>query len=135
MTYSDGAVFELATSYSLPTGYPINGMAARIELLGTDGVLLITEDHGDQILYTEHGHDNEYVGQRLNLAFLGSRTSGEWAGGRMFGRVADETRAWLDHLSVGTPCHLTTAAEARRTLEVTLAIDEAARRRDRVVLG
>ncbi|MGI9594605.1 MAG: hypothetical protein ACR2QK_00515, partial [Acidimicrobiales bacterium] len=68
----------------------------------------------------------DHVDQRLNLAYLGSRTSGEWAGGRMFGRVADETRAWLDHLTVGSPCHITTAAEARTTLAVTLAIDRSA---------
>lgn len=126
VTYDDGAVFDFATSYSLPAGYPINGMAVRIELLGTDGVLLVTEDHGDQVLYSQQGHDNAYVDQHLNLAYLGSRTSGEWAGGRMFGRVADETRAWLDHLVVGSPCHITTAAEARTTLAVTLAIDESA---------
>jgi len=126
ITYDDGAVFDLATSYSLPAGYPTNGLSTRFELFGTDGVLFITEDHGDQVMYTEAGFENAYVDQTLNLAYLGSRTSGEWAGGRMFGRVADETRAWLDHLSVGGPCHLTTADEARTTLSVTLAIDEAA---------
>jgi len=126
VTYDDGAIFNLATSYSLPAGYPTNGMSTRFELLGTNGVLFITEDHGDQVIYTDFGHENAYVDQTLNLAYLGSRTSGEWAGGTMFGRVADETRAWLDYLSVGGPCHLTTAAEARTTLSVTLAIDEAA---------
>jgi len=126
VTYDDGAVFDLATSYSLPAGYPTNGMSTRFELLGTNGVLFVTEDHGDQIMYTATGYQNAYVDQTLNLAYLGSRTSGEWAGGTMFGRVADETRAWLDHLCVGGPCHLTTAREARTTLSVTLAIDEAA---------
>jgi predicted dehydrogenase len=127
VTYEDGAVFDLGTSYSLPEGFPINGMAVRIELLGTDGVLQVTEDHGDQVLYSGTGHANEYVDQHLNLTYLGSRTSGEWAGGRMFGRVADETRAWLDHLTTGAPCHITPGHEARQTLAVTLAIDESAR--------
>jgi len=127
LTYEDGAVFELATSYSLPAGFPINGMAVRFELLGTDGVLLVSEEHSDQIMYSAAGHDNEYVDQNLKLTFLGSRTSGEWAAGTMFGRVADETRAWLDHVTRGGPCHITTAEEARTTLQVTLAIDEAAR--------
>lgn len=134
VTYSDGAVFDLGTTYSLPAGYPINGMMSRFELIGTDGVLIVAEDHGDQVLYSESGHENEYVDQRLNLAYLGSRTSGEWAGGTMFGRVADETRAWLDHLTVGGPCHITTAAEARTTLAVTLAIDEAAATRSVIKL-
>jgi predicted dehydrogenase len=127
VTYDDGAVFDLGTTYSLPAGYPINGMACRFEVLGTEGVLLIEEDHADQRLYTEAGYENAYAEQRTNLALLGSRTSGDWAGGTMFGRVGDETRAWLDHLTVGGPCHITTAAEARTTLSVTLAIDEAAR--------
>ncbi len=126
VTYDDGSVFDLGTSYSLPSGYPISGMAARFEVLGTDGVLLIDEDHGDQVLYSDAGYSNAYVDQQWNLAYLGSRTSGEWADGTMFGRVADETRAWLDHHSVGGPLHITTAAEARTTLAVTLAIDEAA---------
>ena len=129
LTFSDGAVFELATSYSLPAGYPINGMATRLELLGTEGVLMVTEDHGDQVMYSEQGHTNEYVDQHLQLTYLGSRTSGEWVGDTMFGRVADETRAWLDLLTVGGPCHIATAAQARQTLQITLAIDEAARTR------
>lgn len=127
VTYADGAVFEMATSYSLPAGYPINGMMARIELLGTEGALMVTEDHGDQVLYSETGHTNEYVDQHLQLTYLGSRTSGEWVGDLMFGRVADETRAWLDHLTVGGPCHITPATDARQTLQITLGIDESAR--------
>ena len=134
VTYEDGAVFDLSTSFSLPAGYPINGSMVRLEILGSDGALFVTEDHGDQIMYSGAGYDNAYVNQHLNLAFLGSRTSGDWAGGTMFGRVADETRSWLDHLSAGGPCHITTAAEARRTLEVTLAIDEAARTGRRIRL-
>jgi predicted dehydrogenase len=135
VTYQDDAVFDLGTSYSLPAAYPIHGSMVRLELLGTDGALFISDDHGDQILYSGAGLENAYVDQQLNLAFLGSRTSGEWAGGTMFGRVADETRAWLDYLTAGGPCHITTAAHARRTLEVTLAIDESARTGRRIQLG
>ena len=42
----------------------------------------------------------------------------------MFGRLANETRAWIDHLVTGAECHLTTLAEARTVLAVTLAIEE-----------
>lgn len=134
VTYEDDAVFDFSTSYSLPAGYPINGSMVRLELLGTDGALFVSEDHGDQILYSEAGYENAYVDQRLNLAYLGSRTSGEWTGGTMFGRVANETRSWLDYLTAGGQCHITTAAEARQTLQVTLAIDEAARTGSRIRL-
>jgi len=64
----------------------------------------------------------------VNLAFLGSNSPGDWALGDFWGPLASETRAWLDHLSTGRPCVLATGREARRTLEVTLAIEEAARR-------
>jgi predicted dehydrogenase len=127
VVFEDGVVADLAVSYALPERYPIAGLATRFEMLGTDGALLVTEDHGDQILSTGSGYRNAYVDQELDLAYLGSRTSGEWALGRMFGRVADETRAWLDHLVVGSPCHVTTGREARRVLAVTSAIEEAVR--------
>jgi myo-inositol 2-dehydrogenase/D-chiro-inositol 1-dehydrogenase len=126
MTYDDGAVFELGTTYSLPKGYPSQGLSVRIELLGSDGMLHIGEEHTDQVMYSGSGTPNAYVDQVNNLTFLGSRTSGEWVGDTMFGRVGDETRAWLDHLATGRECHLTTAEEARTTLQVTLAIDESA---------
>ena len=127
VTFADGSVFDLVVSYSLPPNFPIAGLATRFELLGDAGYLQVAEDHGDQILATEHGYDNAYVDQHLDLAYLGSRTSGEWAHDTMFGRVADETRAWLDHLSTGAPCHITTGREARAVLELTIAIQDAAR--------
>jgi predicted dehydrogenase len=128
LTYSDGAVFGFDVCYMLPTGFPTTGQSIRFEMIGTEGALLIDDDHRDQILYTEAGYRNAYAtDQELNLVFLGSRTSGEWADGRMFGRIADETRSWLDHLTVGTPCHLTTGPEALVTLTATSAIEEAAR--------
>lgn len=128
LTYSDGTVFGFDVCYMLPMGFPTTGQSIRFEMFGSEGVVLIDDDHRDQILYSEEGHQNAYVNaQRLNTVFLGSRTSGEWAQGRMFGRIADETRAWLDHLTVGSPCHLTTGPEALVTLAATLAIEEASR--------
>ena len=55
------------------------------------------------------------------MVFLQSSTPGDWALGDFWGPVANETRAWLDHLAVGKPCALATAREARAMLEVTLA--------------
>lgn len=54
----------------------------------------------------------------------------------MFGRIADETRAWLNHLTTGPPCHITTGARLI-TLVATAAIEEASRTGDagRVDLG
>ena len=86
---------------------------------------MIDDDHRDQMLYTEHGYQNTYAtSQEMNFAFLGSRTTGEWVGDQMFGRLANETRAWVDHLATGSGCYLTTVEEARRVLAVTLAIEK-----------
>ena len=124
--YSNGAVFSFDICYALPGGFPTTGQSIRLEIMGRDGVILIDDDHKEQILYTEHGYKNAYAKkQDLNLVFLGSRSSGEWADGVMFGRMADETKDWLDAQSTGSKCHLTTAKEARQTLAVTLAMAEA----------
>ena len=126
--YSSGAVFSFDICYAMPGNFPTTGQSIRFEVFGRDGVVLIDDDHRDQIIYTERGYTNAYApDQKMNLAFLGSRSSGEWADGRMFGRIADETREWLDHHSAGVPCHLTTVQEGRKTLQVTLAMEEASR--------
>jgi len=43
------------------------------------------------------------------------------------GPIANETRAWLDHLALGKPWRARHRVEARRTLEVTLAIERSPR--------
>ena len=60
------------------------------------------------------------------MVFLESGTPGDWALGEFRGAIANETRAWLDHLVTGRPCSLTTPREARTTLEATLAIQMSA---------
>jgi predicted dehydrogenase len=133
VVYSNGVVFGFDVSYALPERFPTTGQSMRVEIVGSDGALMIDDDHRDQLMYTEAGYTNQYLdSQELNLVFLGSRSSGEWADGRMFGRIADETRAWLDHLTAGTPAHHTEPEAAYRNLLVTRALDEAARRRTTV---
>jgi len=127
LTYADGAVVNLGIAYSLPDQYPARGHAARVEVLGTGGVIILDDDHTDQIMYSEKGVPHVYLPDQLvNMVFLQSGTPGDWALGDFWGPVAAETRAWLDHLAVGKPCALATAREARATLEVTLAIEHSA---------
>jgi predicted dehydrogenase len=127
LTYDDGAVVNLGIAYSLPDQYPSRGHAARVEVLGTGGVIILDDDHTDQLMYSEKGIPHVYLpDQAVNMVFLQSGTPGDWALGDFWGPVAAETRAWLDHLSVGKPCALATAREARATLEVTLAIEHSA---------
>lgn len=127
LTYGDGAVVNLGVSYALPEKYPALGHAARVEVLGTDGVMILDDDHTDQLMYTDKGMPHVYLPDHaVNMVFLQSGTPGDWALGELWGPLANETRAWLDHLALGKPCALATAPEARHTLEVTLAIEHSA---------
>lgn len=124
LTYDDGAVINLGVSYALPEKYPALGHAARVELVGTEGVMILDDDHTDQIMYTNKGIPHVYLpDHQVNMVFLQSGTPGDWALGEFWGPIANETRAWLDYLATGKPCSLATPKEARLNLEVTLAIE------------
>lgn len=123
-TYADGTVVNLGISYALPEKYPSLGHAARVEILGTEGVMILDDDHTDQLMYTEKGVPHVYLpDHQVNMVFLQSGTPGDWALGELWGPIANETRAWLDHLATGKPCVLATPREARANLEATLAIE------------
>lgn len=124
LTYDDGAVVNLGVSYALPEKYPALGHAARVEVLGTEGVMILDDDHTDQLMYSNKGIPHVYLpDHNVNMVFLQSGTPGDWALGEFWGPIANETRAWLDHLAMGKACSLATPREARTNLEATLAIE------------
>lgn len=124
LTYDDGTVVNLGVSYALPEKYPALGHAARVEVLGTEGVMILDDDHTDQLMYSEKGIPHVYLPDHtVNMVFLQSGTPGDWALGEFYGPIANETRAWLDYLCMGRPCVLATPQEARANLEATLAIE------------
>jgi predicted dehydrogenase len=123
VTFADGAVFSLGVSYVLPKDWPAMGQSDRVELLGVDGTMIIDDDHRDHLLYTEKGFPAGYLpGHKVNMAFLGANSGGDWALGDFWGSIANETRAWLDGLAMGNPTVHTTPGEARVNLETTIAI-------------
>jgi predicted dehydrogenase len=127
LTYEDGTVLNLGVSYALPEKYPALGHAARVEILGTGGVMILDDDHTDQLMYSEKGIPHVYLpNHNVNMVFLQSGTPGDWALGEFYGPIAAETRAWLDYLCMDRPCVLATPQEARATLEATLAIEHSA---------
>jgi predicted dehydrogenase len=128
LTYEDGAVVNFGISYALPAEYPALGQSARVELLGTEGILLLNDDHTDQVMVSENGvPDLMWAGHSQNTMFLGASPPGDWALGDFWGSLATETRVWLDHVLTGQPCALATPEQARLSLETTIAIDRAAR--------
>jgi predicted dehydrogenase len=135
VTLADGAVINLGISYALPAKYPILGQSDRVELLGSDGTMIIDDDHHDHILYSEKGVGHAYVpGHKINLAFSGSNPSGDWALDDYWGPLGNETRSWLDHLVTGRPVPHATPKEARLVLETTIAIERSVHSGERVRL-
>ena len=126
VTFADGAVINLGVSYALPARYPTLGQSDRLELLGSEGTMIIDDDHMDHLLFSEKGIPHAYVPDHaVNMAFLGSNTAGDWAVGDFWGPLGNETRAWLDHLATGAPTVHTTPEQARLNLETTIAIERA----------
>jgi predicted dehydrogenase len=126
VTFADGAVVNFGISYALPANYPTLGQSDRVELLGTEGTMMIDDDHMDHLLFSEKGIPHPYVpGHSVNMAFLGSNSAGDWAMDDFWGPLGHETRAWLDHLATGAPCIHTTPEQARINLETTIAIERA----------
>jgi len=126
VTFADGAVVNLGVSYALPAGYPTLGQSDRVELLGTEGTMIIDDDHLDHLLYSEKGVPHAYVPDHgVKMAFLGSNTAGDWAMDDFWGPLGNETRAWLDSLATGAPTVHTTPEQARINLETTIAIERA----------
>src|SRR4030081_4023728 len=118
VTFADGAVINLGVSYALPARYPTLGQCDRVDLLGTEGTMIIDDDHLDHLLYSEKGIPHAYVpDHQVNMAFLGSNTAADWAVGNFWGPLGNETRAWLDFLSTGMPSVHTTPEQALVNLE------------------
>lgn len=135
VTFADGAVVNFGVSYALPANYPTLGQSDRVELLGSEGTMIIDDDHMDHLLYTDKGIPHPYVpDHRMNMAFLGSTTPGDWALGDFWGPLGNETRSWLDHLVTGNPTPHTTPNQAMVNLETTIAIERSARTRQAVRL-
>jgi predicted dehydrogenase len=128
VTFADGAVVNLGVSYALPARYPTLGQMDRVELLGSEGTMIIDDDHMDHILYSDRGIPHAYVPDHaVNMAFLGSNTAGDWAVGNFWGPLGNETRAWLDYLSTGAQSVHTTPEQALVNLETTIAIEDSVR--------
>jgi predicted dehydrogenase len=136
ITFENGAVANLGIFMGLPDHSPQLGMGVRMEIFGTEGSLILNDDHTDELLITNKGIPHAYIpGLSFNTAFLSSSTPGNWHLGDYWGPVADESRVWLDHLSRGRPCPIATPREARQTLELTLAIEESAKTGDAIKIG
>jgi predicted dehydrogenase len=117
---------NFGVSYALPAKYPTLGQSDRVELLGSEGTMIIDDDHMDHLLYSDRGIPHAYVPDHsVNMAFLGSNTAGDWAVGDFWGPLGNETRSWLDSLVTKTPTVHATPQQALVNLQTTIAIERA----------
>jgi predicted dehydrogenase len=127
VTFADGAVVNFGIAYALPARYPTQGQSDRVELIGSDGTMIIDDDHMEHLLFSEKGIPHPYVpGHAVEMAFLGSNSAGDWAVGDFWGPLGNETRAWLDFLSTGRLSVHATPEQALLNLKITYAIERAA---------
>ncbi len=56
VTFADGAVINFGVSYALPARYPTLGQSDRVELLGSEGTMIIDDDHMDHLLVLRQRH-------------------------------------------------------------------------------
>jgi predicted dehydrogenase len=117
-----GVSFVVKAGWSLPPGYP-NFSTTWIEMVGTEGALLVDDSHRDVILNTVKD------GMRLPMSSM----PGEFVDHAYAGPMKAETVHFLEAVSCDRPV-LVTAEQARRVMEVYIAADLSAERNEPVNL-
>ena len=128
IVFDDGSLYHLAHSWALPASWPGAVYSLEVAIAGTDGVLTIDDTHRDIVLAVSQPQSEGYAPDESRLVdFLGSYPPGDMALGELRGPMREETDSWLNHVSLGTPTHATTPAEAHQNLMLTKALDLSAR--------
>ncbi len=133
--FSDGSVYHLAMTWSLPVTWPAAVYSLEVGVVGTTGVLTIDDTHRDIVLAVSAPQGEGYLPDKSRLVdFMGSYPPGDMALGELRGPMRDETESWLNRVSLGLPTQAASAAEAHNRLMLTKALDLSARRRAPVQL-
>jgi predicted dehydrogenase len=122
VTLDSGMSFVVGGGWSLPPGYP-NFSTTWIEMIGTEGALLIDDSHKDVVLNTMKS------GMQLPLSSM----PGEPVDHTYAGAMAGETLHFLEAVALDRPV-LVTPEQARAVMEVYIAADLSAERNEPVTL-
>ncbi len=122
VTMDSGVSFVVGAGWSLPPGYP-NFSTTWIEVIGTDGALLVDDSHRDVVLNT--------MGKGMVLPM--STMPGERVDHTYAGPMAAETIHFLEAVACDRPV-LVTPEHARMVMEVYTAADLSAERNEAVSL-
>ncbi|HEY7674295.1 MAG TPA: Gfo/Idh/MocA family oxidoreductase [Burkholderiales bacterium] len=122
VTMDSGLSFVVGGGWSLPPGYP-NFSTTWIEMVGTEGALLVDDSHRDVVLNTMS------KGMQLPLSTMpGERVEHTYAG-----PMAAETIYFLEAVALDRPV-MVTPEHARMVMEVYIAADLSAERNQPVSL-
>ena len=116
VTLDSGLSFVVGGGWSLPLGYP-NFSTTWIEMVGTEGALLIDDSHRDVVLNTVK------KGMQLPMSTM----PGEFVEHTYAGAMAPETVHFLEAVVYDRPV-LVSAEHARMVMEVYIAADLSAER-------
>jgi len=122
VTMDSGLSFVVGGGWSLPPGYP-NFSTTWIEMIGTEGALMVDDSHRDVVLNTMQ------KGMQLPMSTMpGERVEHTYAG-----PMAAETIHFLEAVALDRPV-MVTPEHARMVMEVYIAADLSAERNEPVSL-
>ncbi|HMG60004.1 MAG TPA: Gfo/Idh/MocA family oxidoreductase [Burkholderiales bacterium] len=122
VTMDSGLSFVVGGGWSLPPGYP-NFSTTWIEMVGTEGALLVDDSHRDVVLNTME------KGMQLPMSTMpGERVDHTYAG-----PMAAETVHFLEAVAYDRPV-MVTPEHARMVMEIYMAADLSAERNESVTL-
>ncbi len=122
VTMDSGLSFVVGGGWSLPPGYP-NFSTTWIEMVGTEGALLVDDSHRDVVLNTIE------KGMQLPMSTMpGERVDHTYAG-----PMAAETVHFLEAVAYDRPV-MVTPEHARMVMEIYMAADLSAERNESVTL-
>jgi predicted dehydrogenase len=122
VTMDSGLSFVVGGGWSLPPGYP-NFSMTWIEMIGTEGAVLVDDSHRDVVLSTMKD------GMRLPMSSM----PGEFVDHTYAGPMERETIHFLEAVAQDKPV-LVTPEQARQVMEVYIAADLSAERGEPVSL-
>jgi predicted dehydrogenase len=126
VTFDDGTVAQLATTWELPEFTPAFNCSMEFELFGRDGVMRVDDSHRENLLVSHKKVPSPYTPtSQVNAVMLGTNMPGDWAMGEYVGPMRDETQAFLN--SVGTGRRdpiLATGRDGLNALAIGRAIDQ-----------
>jgi scyllo-inositol 2-dehydrogenase (NAD+) len=122
VTLDNGIAVVVGGGWSLPLGYP-NFSTTWIEMIGTDGAVMVDDSHRDVVLNTVQ------KGMQLPMSTM----PGEFVDHTYAGAMAPETVHFLEAVAYDRPV-LVTPEHARMVMEVYIAADISAERNEAITL-